>query len=205
MISLHIVFFLMIIFFALIGYLRGWQKEVIALTGLVASIAFLSTFGAGFLNRFPSAIPDPSFGPEAVVQANKTRFLVQAIFHCTLAFFSYQVVTRLADQVSGGRIGERVRANLEKRIIGALIGAINGYLLIGGLWAFLEYEIMPGGYVQLPPGVHYAFDPLVIRQAAGTAAMQVASTLLPLTDGISPTIWLILFFIAFFVVIVALI
>ena len=205
MISLHIIFFLMIIFFAMIGYLRGWQREVIALTGLVASIAFLSTFGASFINRFPSAIADASLGPEAVLQANKTRFMLQAFFHCTLAFFSYQVVTRLADQVSGGRIGDRVRANLERRIVGSLIGAVNGYLLVGGLWAFLEYEITPVGYVQLPPGVAYAFDPLIIRPAAESISMRVATNMLPLMSSFSPTMWLIFFFIAFFVVIVALI
>ena len=205
MISLHIVFFLMIIFFAMIGYLRGWQKEVIALTGLVASIAFLSTFGAAFINRFPSAVADAALGPEAVVQASKTRFMLQAIFHCMLAFFSYQIVTRLADQVSGGRIGERVRANLERRIVGSLIGAVNGYLLVGGLWSFLEYEVTPVGYIQLPPGVAYAFDPLVIRPAADSVAMRIATSMLPMTENVSPTLWLIFFFIAFFVVIIALI
>jgi uncharacterized membrane protein required for colicin V production len=195
----------MILFFAMIGYLRGWQKEVIALTGLVASIAFLSTFGASFINRFPSAIPDVALGPEGVAQAGKTRFMIQALFHCSLAFFSYQVVTRLADQVSGGRIGERVRANLERRIVGALIGAVNGYLLVGGLWSFLEYEITPVGYVQLPLGIAYAFDPLVIRPIADSVAMRVATDMLPLAAGFSPTLWLIFFFIAFFVVIIALI
>jgi hypothetical protein len=34
-ISLQFIFLFMIVFFALIGYLRGWQSEVIALSGLV--------------------------------------------------------------------------------------------------------------------------------------------------------------------------
>jgi uncharacterized membrane protein required for colicin V production len=204
MISLHIVFYLMILFFAMIGYLRGWQKEVIALTGLVASIAALSIFGARVLN-IPSATADPNLGLEAAAQASKFRFWVQAFWHCIIAFFSYQVVTRFADQVSGGRIGERVRANIEKRIVGALIGAINGYLFVGGLWAFLEYEITPSGYVQLAQGAQYAFFPVVTRPDVGTTAMNVATKLLPLTQSIDPTWWLIFFFVAFFVVIIALI
>ena len=39
---------------------------------------------------------------------------IQAIFHVTIAFFSYQVVARLAEQAGGGRLGESLRADLEK-------------------------------------------------------------------------------------------
>jgi uncharacterized membrane protein required for colicin V production len=204
MISLHIVFYLMILFFALIGYLRGWQREVIAMTGLVASIAFLSTFGQEVVGLWPRAAIAEGMPQEAVARANQARFWVQAIFHSAIAFFSYQMVTRLADQVSRGRIGDRVRANLEKRIVGAMIGAANGYLFVGSLWAFLEYMVTPTGYQQLPLGALYAFHPLIIRPVEGTSWI-IASRFLPMTASINPTWWLVLFFIAFFVVIVALI
>lgn len=204
MISLHIVFYLMILFFALIGYLRGWQREVIALTGLVASIAFLSTFGQEVINLWPSAAITEGMVPEAISRANQARFWIQAIIHSAIAFFSYQMVTRLADQVARGRLGDRVRANLEKRIVGSLIGATNGYLFVGTLWAFLEYVVTPTGYQQLPPGALYAFHPLIVRPVEG-ASLIIASRFLPMTASINPTWWLVLFFIAFFVVIVALI
>jgi hypothetical protein len=113
-------------------------------------------------------------------------------------------VTRLADQVSGGRIGDRVRANLEKRIVGSLICATNGYLFVCALCAFLEYLVTPTGYQQLPPGALYAFHPLIIRPVEGTSLL-IASRLLPMTASINPTWWLVLFFLAFFVVIVALV
>ena len=204
MISLHIVFYLMILFFALIGYLRGWQREVIALTGLVASIAFLSNFGQGVIGWWPSAAITEGMSQEAFTRASQVRFWIQAIIHSAIAFFSYQMVTRLADQVSRGRIGDRVRANLEKRIVGAMIGATNGYLFVGALWAFLEYMVTPTGYQQLPPGALYAFHPLIIRPVDGTSLI-IASRFLPMTASFSPTWWLVIFFIAFFVVIVALI
>ena len=41
MISRAIIFWIMVVFFSLIGYLRGWQKEAIALSGLIASVAVL--------------------------------------------------------------------------------------------------------------------------------------------------------------------
>jgi uncharacterized membrane protein required for colicin V production len=204
MISLAIIFWIMVIFFGLIGYLRGWQKEAIALSGLIASVAVLQQFGYELVTLVGNAtvaperlLIDPNYGL-------KQQFWIQAIFHAVTAFFSYQVVARLADSVTGGRIGERLRASLEKRVIGALLGFINGYLLVGGLWSFLEYQITMTGYVQLAPGAAYAFDPNVIaRPLLDTSAMQLASYL-PM-GVFTPTIWLLLFFIAFFVVIIALI
>ena len=200
MISLHIIFYLMILFFAMIGYLRGWQKEVIALTGLIGSLAALNQFGydivkgiSGFANSDPNIVVDPI-----------VKFWTQAVFHSVIAFFSYQVVARLADQVLGGRLGERVRTNLEKRILGLIFGAINGYLLIGGLWSFLEYDITPSGYELFPVGQPYVFNnPDVIMRPVTETAIRMVNYL-PV-GLLSPTWWLVLFFIAFFVVIVALI
>lgn len=204
MVSLHFVFWFMVIFFTLIGYLRGWQREVIALSGLVASIAALSQFGdsiTGLIGGLTGTIqPDPA-DPLAF---QRQQFWVQAIFHSVIAFFSYQVVARLADQATGGRLGERLRSGLERRIVGAMIGAINGYLAIGGIWGFLEYQITGAGYVQLPPGQPYPFDPSVIVRPDTAATASALASSLPM-GLFSPNVWLILFFISFFIVIVALI
>ncbi len=204
MISIAIIFWIMVVFFGLIGYLRGWQKEAIALSGLIASVAVLQQFGYELVTLVGSAtvspdrlLLDPNYGL-------KQQFWIQAVFHSVTAFFSYQVVARLADSVTGGRIGDRLRASLEKRVIGALLGFINGYLLVGGLWSFLEYQITALGYQALPLGAAYAFDQTVVaRPAIDSAAMQMA-VYLPM-GVFTPTIWLLLFFIAFFVVIIALI
>lgn len=204
MVSLHFVFWFMVIFFTLIGYLRGWQREVIALSGLVASIAALSQFGdsiTGLIGGLTGTIqPDP-LDPLAF---QRQQFWVQAIFHSLIAFFSYQVVARLADQATGGRLGERIRSGLERRVVGAMIGAINGYLAIGGIWGFLEYQITSAGYVQLPPGQSYPFDPSVIIRPDAAATASALASYLPM-GLFSPNVWLILFFISFFIVIIALI
>jgi hypothetical protein len=134
----------------------------------------------------------------------RRQFWVQAIFHGVVAFFSYQVVARLADQATGGRLGDRLRGALERRVVGGLIGAVNGYLVIGGLWGFLEYQITDIGYVQLPPGQPYPFDPSVIVRPDALASAAALTQYLP--QGIfSPTVWLLLFFLSFFIVIIALV
>jgi hypothetical protein len=121
-----------------------------------------------------------------------------------VAFFSYQVVARLADQALGGRFGERLRGGLEKRVLGALFGAINGYLLIGSMWGFLEYQITSGGYTRLPLGEPYPFDPSVVVRPIADASAAALADMLPL-GVISPTVWLVLFFVSFFFIIAALI
>lgn len=203
MISLGVIFWIMVIFFGLIGYMRGWQKEVIALSGLVGATAALQQFGYQMVSLLGAVIPEPAT-QEQIVSIRRQQFWIQAIFLLVIAFFSYQVVARVAESVAGGRFGERLRAGLERRIVGMIVGAVNGYLLIGGLWSLLEYSPTPEGYVQLLPGVTYSFaGTLITRPELGTAAATV-SQFLPL--GIfSPTIWLIFFFVTFFIVIVALI
>lgn len=205
MISIHVIFWLMVIFFALIGYLRGWQKEVIALTGLIASISALNQFGypiVTFMNNAPFVEPIVDADPLAM---HRREFMVQAIFHVVIAFFSYQVVARLADVTPGGKLGARLRGALEKQIIGAIVGAANGYLLVGGLWGFLEYRITENGYERLLPlNQPYPFEMDVLtRPAVETAAMSLAEYL-PM-GVLTPAVWLILFFAAFFIVIIALI
>ncbi|HSM57062.1 MAG TPA: CvpA family protein [Candidatus Sulfomarinibacteraceae bacterium] len=203
MVSLQFVFWFMVIFFALIGYMRAWQREVIALTGLIASIAALITFGES-ITRLVGALTGAVQDPNDLFALRRQQFWIQAIFHSLVAFFSYQVVARIAEQATGGRLGERLRGDLEKRILGALIGAINGYLVIGGLWGFLEYQLTANGYVRLQPGEPYPFDPSVIVRPDITAAAASLTEYLPM-GLFSPTVWLILFFASFFVVIVALI
>lgn len=204
MISIGLFFWFMVGFFALIGYLRGWQREVIALSGLVASIALLSQFGddlARLVGAFVT-IRDVDIDPQQALM--RQRFWIQAVFHALVAFFSYQVVARLANQATGGRLSERIRANLEKQILGAFIGALNGYLFIGGLWGFLEYRLTDGGYVQLGVNEMYPFAADLITRPIGDATAATIAAFLP--QGVfSPTIWLILFFATFFIVLVALI
>lgn len=204
MISISLFFWFMVGFFALIGYLRGWQREVIAFSGLVASIALLSQFGDD-LTRLVGAFVtarNSDLDPQSALM--RQRFWIQALFHALVAFFSYQVVARIANQATGGRLSERLRANLEKQILGALIGAFNGYLFIGGLWGFLEYRLTDSGYAQLGPNELYPFGADLLTRPIGDAAAATLAAFLP--QGVfSPTIWLILFFVSFFFVLVALI
>jgi len=198
MISIVVFFWFMVLFFALIGYFRGWQKEVIALAGLVASIAALQQFGHPIANILADAFNWPTEGDPWRQQ----QFWVQTTFHLIITFFSYQVVARLADTAAGGKLGARLRVTLEKGIIGAMFGALNGYLVVGTLWSFLEYQMTAEGYQRLSEGTRYVFDDFIVR----TPEVMSMTLVEYLPMGLfTPTIWLIFFFLVFFVVIIALI
>lgn len=198
MISLGILFYFMVIFFGVVGYLRGWQREVIALSGLVFSIAFLSQFGDDLARLVGSLFP-----PQSTLE--QRNFWIQAVFHSFVAIVGYHVVSRVADRATGGRLTERIRADLQKRILGAFVGLFNGYLFFGGLWGFLEYRLSDaGGYVQLGPNEMYPFGDVITRPLADTLAATIANSWLPQGLG-NPTIWLLIFFATFFIVLLALI
>jgi hypothetical protein len=88
--------------------------------------------------------------------------------------------------------------------LGGLVGAINGYLFFGGIWGFLEYNLRAGGagYDRLALGAQYPFDLSVIARPTVDSVVRFMGWL-PMS--ISPTIWLVLFFVAFAFIIVALI
>lgn len=218
MVSLAVIYILCLTLFGFIGYLRGWQKEVLAMAGLVGSIALLSVFGTNLVALSGGmSTPDPaSLAPpgDAIVTVEEIQyasvaptpqeFWPQFLLHTIIAFFSYQVVARIASPTSGGRLGDRLRSGLESKITGALFGVLNGYLLTGTVWSFLEYKLTSEGYMQLAPGLPYGFsETLLTRYSVDSVFSATLAQYLPMHfDG---TLWLILFFLVFFIVIVALI
>ena len=148
MLSLGTLFWLMILFFGIIGSLRGWTREVIATSGLILSLFAINTFGYLVLG-FPTG-SSPS--------AERAQFYYLSIVHLVIAFFSYQ-----GPAFAGARLRERlrVRDNLQDKLLGLIVGAVNGYLIVGSLWSFLEYRVQPNReWIRLTVGDQfpYPFD-----------------------------------------------
>jgi uncharacterized membrane protein required for colicin V production len=192
MINLVTVFWLMVGLFALIGALRGWTREVIATAGIILSLFALNLVGPIFVS-FLGVTADPavSIDGEAV---RRRQFYLLALIHLIITFVSYQ-----GPVLAGSRLVDRlrVRDSIQDKVMGALVGAINGYLVIGTLWSFLEYVVGPGGgYVPLTPGVNYPFDPSVlIRPGVGgmPPAALVSRLPLPLLAPYLPYLVVIVF------------
>lgn len=166
MISLFVLFWIMVLLFALVGALRGWSKEVIAMAGLILSLFTIRQFG-GFLVGLVGG------GAELTPEALRQQFVVLGSLHLVIAFFSYQGVVLVKNRLSG-------REQLQERLLGFLVGGVNGYFLVGTLWSFLEYQVTRDGFVQLPQGIPYAFDPNLVRPVASSVFDQLIISHLPL-------------------------
>ena len=161
MISLGTVFWLMVTFFALVGALRGWTKEVIATSGLVLSLFAINQFGAQILSIL-GTVSSAAAAAGETVPMERRNFYILVTLHLFITFFSYQGPT-----FAGRRVGERlrVRDSVQDKVLGGIVGAINGYLMIGTVWAFLEYRVTQANeWVALNPGVPYPFDPTILAR-----------------------------------------
>jgi uncharacterized membrane protein required for colicin V production len=198
MISLGTWFWLMVAFFALIGTLRGWTKEIIATSGLVLSLFALNQFGADMVALLGAAADatQPDFDPLAI---RRQQFYILTAVHLIITFFSYQGPT-----LAGARLSERlrVRDSLQDKVLGAIVGAVNGYLIVGTIWTFLEYNVVDAGIWQaLDPTASYPFDLAVMTRP--TVEMGLASLIqkLPL-PALSPYLPFLVVIVFLFVIIV---
>jgi len=185
MITLNTWFWIMLVIFGLIGMFRGWTREIIATAGLVLSLFALLWFGPYLINPLTAnAVTD--------TEAMESQFYICSLIHLLFAFFSYQGPA-LVRQVSGGRFGDKARGNIQESLLGFIVGMINGYLVVGALWSFLEYNIPAG--IAYTPGLPYPFPVEVItRPAVGSAAFELISNLpLPLLASWLPFLVVLLF------------
>lgn len=151
MIQLSGVLWTMSIFFGIIGFLRGWNKEVISTAGII--------LGLFALFQFDSLIR----GTLLVNVSRDQVFFVQSVIFILIVFFAYQ--TRQFS-FGGGGGGGQGRDKLQSSVLGAILGAINGYLIWGTIWYFMDIN-------------EYPLAPLVIAPAPGSLSDQ-ARDILPL-------------------------
>lgn len=158
MISLKTLFWIFLIFFTIIGALRGWAKELIASAGLVLSIFTLKSFGWTIVEALGTTV-DPTLAIDANI-VYRRQFWIFVGIHLFIAFFSYQ-----GPRFAGGAGGKlAARDTIQDKLLGGILGALNGYLIVGTIIAFLEYRIQPEGFVRLAQGLGYPFPADIITR-----------------------------------------
>jgi uncharacterized membrane protein required for colicin V production len=183
MISLMVVFYIFLITFAIIGGLRGWAKELLVVFSVVLAffLIFLlekfSPFIRPFGTVFPTAdviVPFDTLPPD-VQGPLKTQFWARTVILIVLVFFGYQTtgISRLAAAVR--------RERVQDFILGIIFGAVNGYLIIGTIWSYMD-------------SAHYPFFPLIISPTEGdplgVTALNLISKLPPMWLGNEPWIYI---------------
>lgn len=137
MVSLVVVFWMYVILFAVIGAMRGWAREL-----LVAFSVILALFIISVLERF---IP---FISRTLASIPPTLFWLRTAIVLALVFFGYQTpnIPRLS---ANNRFA---RERLQDILLGIFLGALNGYLVVGTIWFYLNAAGYPfPNLISAPP------------------------------------------------------
>ncbi|NPV76577.1 MAG: hypothetical protein HPY59_09420 [Anaerolineae bacterium] len=138
MIALNVLFWILVVLFAIIGLNRGWAKEM-----LVSFAIILGLFIINVLETFVPFIKN-------LVAINQAGMIywIRTILIIALVFFGYQGpnIPRLA------ATNRFVREKLQDSLLGLFLGAINGYLVVGALWFFMDKAGYPfPNLISAPP------------------------------------------------------
>lgn len=123
MIQLSSLMWACAIFFAFLGFLRGWNRELTATSGIVLVLFALFQFDQ-FLR-----------GTIFLILTREQIFLVQAGSFVVMTFIMYQA------RELGRRRNEVI--TIQDSILGGLVGFFNGYVVGGALWYFLDINEYP--------------------------------------------------------------
>lgn len=126
MVPLETVFIGWIIFFAIIGALRGWAKELLVTFSVILA-AFIEYVIVAYVPVLSAAL-------QILRQTDpRTWFYIRLMIFAILVSFGY------ATTLLSARLGARARREkLQDSLLGMFLGAINGYLVIGMIWGFLD-------------------------------------------------------------------
>jgi len=135
-VSLDVIFYMFILLFAVIGSMRGWAKEV-----LVTFAILLSLFLTIVLETFVPIIRD-NLAPSSA----DALFWMRIAILGALVVFGYQSpnIPRLAES------NRLVKERFQDLILGFFMGAVNGYLIWGTVWYYLNQSNYPLGII-IPP------------------------------------------------------
>jgi len=122
MVSLSFVFIFLVLIFGAIGAMRGWAKEMLVCFGVILAMFLLS-----ILEKLPPIRDTVAIG------GSSSKFWLQTIVMIVLTFFAYQ--TPNFPRLGGARFA---RERLADILLGLMMGLINGYLVIGSLWYYLD-------------------------------------------------------------------
>lgn len=196
MLSLTTAFWIMVLLFALVGSMRGWTKEVVVTSAIILALFTLNQF---FSTIFTFVGWDNSATPPDPLR--RWQFFVLSGFLLLISFFGYQ-----GPSLARSRVGDRLtrRDSLQDKILGFLVGGTNGWLIVGSIWAFLEFKVVSASnWVRYTADVPYPFDPATILRPAPELAPIINNLPIPVLTA-SPYFLPLLLVVVFLFVLVVL-
>lgn len=141
MMSIVYVFWMYVILFGLVGWMRGWAKELLVAFSVILALALNHV-----LRRY---IPLAQNLPETDV----SLFWVRTIILLVMVYFGYQTVVSIPHLAS-----RAMRERLQDTLFGAMLGAVNGYLVAGTVIYYMHLADYP-----FPQIVSKPTDPAIVQ------------------------------------------
>jgi hypothetical protein len=142
MMTLTAVFWMLLVIFGVIGGFRGWAKEILVVFSLLLAIA-IDILLVTYVDAVKVMMS---------VQQGPTQFGIRSLLLLTMAYFGYQTPGLPAAITS-----KLAKDKLQDWMLGAVLGLLNGYFLVGSIWYYMDRAGYPLPYV-LPPT-----DPTVLN------------------------------------------
>ena len=126
MMSIVYLFWMYVILFALVGWMRGWAKELLVSFSVILALALNHV-----IRKYVPIARD-------LAETDVSLFWMRTILLLVLVYFGFQTVVSLPQFASKAR-SER----LQDTLFGAFLGAINGYLVAGSILYYMHIADYP--------------------------------------------------------------
>ncbi len=126
MMSIVYVFWMYVILFGLVGWMRGWAKELLVSFSVILALALNHVLRKYIPIAQNLADTDPSL------------FWVRTIILLVLVYFGYQTVISIPHLAAKSRTDK-----LQDTLFGAFLGGLNGYLVAGSIMYYMHVADYP--------------------------------------------------------------
>jgi uncharacterized membrane protein required for colicin V production len=177
MVQLSTILWTLIVLFAIVGALRGWTRELVSTAGIILALFATWQFDAVLIQPLTrGATPEQIF------------FLYSGIL-VVISFFAYQAPTNIVARRQQAVMDRR--QGVQERLLGFVLGGVNGYLIFGSIWYYLDRT----GY----PFAPYIFAP---TPGSASAAMVESLPLIFLVQGNLLTVLVVVLFLLVLIAVV---
>jgi uncharacterized membrane protein required for colicin V production len=135
MMSLAYILWMYVFLFAIVGALRGWVKELIVSFSVILALAL-----SYLLRKYVPVV-------SGMGDDSPDLFWIRSVILGFLVFFGYQTVALVPHLQS-----KAVRERVVDWLFGAVLGAVNGFLIAGSFLFYLalnNYQVAPNAII--PP------------------------------------------------------
>lgn len=120
MMSIVYIFWMYVILFAIVGFMRGWAKELLVAFSVILALAL-----SHVLRRY---IPIAA----QLAETDISLFWIRTLILLVLVYFGYQTVISIPHLAAKSRTDR-----LQDTLFGAFLGALNGYLVAGTILYYM--------------------------------------------------------------------